>query len=342
MIPWHQCHLRIAKAMSGPLLYRAKRLRITGRTRVWYDESEPSRPVFKRFCYGGNHTWAAPDRSNSGMRLRPTGSIRSHVSSTARKTGSWRPVRRTPRRMGDVRREQRPYGRPVGLSRKPLRSPRRFRLEPPAFRRGTPACPVSRRQVIGRHCPPNATPRIACDTTETADPAQTSADERKTRVGHGAKTAAVRAQAILALLSEPTIVAAAARVGMGESTLRRWLTEDAAFQAEYETARRATFQAAISRIPALTVRAVDTLAALLADKEPPAVRLGRWPSSNRPNRKSPGVRSHLAVAPLLERARSGRSGWRNPAWHAPPPLNPRARIFQSSRVWPWQGQSQLI
>ena len=104
--------------------------------------------------------------------------------------------------------------------------------------------------------------------------AQTSADERKARVGHGAKTAAVREQAILALLSEPTIVAAAARVDMGESTLRRWLTEDAAFQAEFEMARHATFKAALHRIPALTARAVDTLAALLGDKEPPTVRLG--------------------------------------------------------------------
>ena len=74
-----------------------------------------------------------------------------------------------------------------------------------------------------------------------------SADERNTRVGHGAKPVHLREQAILALLSEPTIVAAAARVGMGESTLRRWLAEDAAFQAEFEMARHATFEAAISR-----------------------------------------------------------------------------------------------
>ena len=77
-----------------------------------------------------------------------------------------------------------------------------------------------------------------------------------------------------ALLSEPTIVAAAARVGMGESTLRRWLTEDTAFQADYEAARHATFQAALRRIPALTARAVDTLADLLGDATHPAVRLG--------------------------------------------------------------------
>ena len=61
---------------------------------------------------------------------------------------------------------------------------------------------------------------------------------------------------------------------MGERTLRRWLTEDDAFKTDYEAARRITFQAAISRIPALTVRAVDTLADLLGAAKPPAVRLG--------------------------------------------------------------------
>jgi hypothetical protein len=105
-------------------------------------------------------------------------------------------------------------------------------------------------------------------------PAQSSADQRKTRGGHGAKTAAVREQAIVALLSEPSIGQAAARCKIGEKTLRRWLTDYTVFQAEFEAARHATFQAAISRIPALTVKAVDTLAALLAAKEPPAVRLG--------------------------------------------------------------------
>jgi hypothetical protein len=84
----------------------------------------------------------------------------------------------------------------------------------------------------------------------------------------------VREQAILALLSEPTIKEAAARVRIGESTLRGWMTEDAAFQAAYEAARHATFQAALRRIPALTGRAVETLADLLDDATSPAVRLG--------------------------------------------------------------------
>ena len=93
-------------------------------------------------------------------------------------------------------------------------------------------------------------------------------------VGHGAKTAAVRERAILALLSEPSITKAAARAGVAEQTLRRWLTEDAAFQAAYEAARHATFQAALSRIPALTGKAVTTLDDLLGSANPPAVRLG--------------------------------------------------------------------
>jgi hypothetical protein len=84
----------------------------------------------------------------------------------------------------------------------------------------------------------------------------------------------VRERAILALLSEPTIGKAATTCGVGESTLRRWLAEDVGFQAEFERARHATFKAALHRIPALTAQAVDTLAALLGDQEPPAVRLG--------------------------------------------------------------------
>ena len=52
-----------------------------------------------------------------------------------------------------------------------------------------------------------------------------AADGRKNGAGHGAKTAAVREQAILALLSEPTIGEAATRCGIGERTLYRKLKE---------------------------------------------------------------------------------------------------------------------
>ena len=56
---------------------------------------------------------------------------------------------------------------------------------------------------------------------------QVTADGRKhAPVGHGAKTETVREQAIVALLSQPTITEAAAICGVGERTLRRWLARN--------------------------------------------------------------------------------------------------------------------
>ena len=53
---------------------------------------------------------------------------------------------------------------------------------------------------------------------------------------------------MLALLSERSIGQAAAKAAINERTLRRWLSEDEAFQAEYAAARQATFQAGIGRV----------------------------------------------------------------------------------------------
>jgi hypothetical protein len=92
--------------------------------------------------------------------------------------------------------------------------------------------------------------------------------------GHGAKPAAVREKAILALLTERTIGTAALRCGVNERTLRRWLTEDATFVADYDAARLATFQAGINRVQLLTAKAVDTLEKLLTAKKFPSVQLG--------------------------------------------------------------------
>lgn len=92
--------------------------------------------------------------------------------------------------------------------------------------------------------------------------------------GHGAKSDAARERAVLALLSARTIGEAAKRSSVGERTLRRWLTEDAAFKAEYDAARRSTFDVAMHRLQSLTSAAVDTLEDLLKAKKFPAVRLG--------------------------------------------------------------------
>jgi len=100
-----------------------------------------------------------------------------------------------------------------------------------------------------------------------------SADVRES-TGRGGKSAAVREQAVLALLSEKTLGAAAARCGVNEKTLRRWLKSDEVFKADYADARQATFEAGMGRIQALTARAVDTFKDLLDATEYPSVRLG--------------------------------------------------------------------
>ena len=92
--------------------------------------------------------------------------------------------------------------------------------------------------------------------------------------GHGAKTAAVRERAILALLTEKTIKAAAKSCRVDEKTLRRWIHEDEAFKAELAEARRAAFQAGMARVQALTSTAVETLEELMGAKKFPSVRLG--------------------------------------------------------------------
>src|SRR5688572_30109252 len=107
----------------------------------------------------------------------------------------------------------------------------------------------------------------------------TSEDPQKTAgvrdfAGHGAKSAAVRKRAILALMSEKTIGRAAAKCGVNEKTLRRWMAEDAEFKRELAEAQRLAFEAGMQRLQGLTAKAVDTLADLLAPNAPPNVRLG--------------------------------------------------------------------
>jgi hypothetical protein len=109
----------------------------------------------------------------------------------------------------------------------------------------------------------------------TSELPQSAAETRRAlSKGHGRKGAALRDRAILAVLSERTIGAAARHVGVGERTLRTWLTNDEPFQTALAEARRAAFDAGMSRVQALTARAVDTLDDLLDAKESPGVRLG--------------------------------------------------------------------
>ena len=92
--------------------------------------------------------------------------------------------------------------------------------------------------------------------------------------GHGAKSDEVRERAIVALLSENTIGAAAERCGLNEKTLRVWMADDEAFKQDLAAARRAMFETAMNRLQPLAAQAVDTLAALMQESAPPSVRLG--------------------------------------------------------------------
>ena len=124
---------------------------------------------------------------------------------------------------------------------------------------------------------------------------QESADARANE-GHGAKSAAVRERAVLALLTERSIANAARKSGVNEKTLRRWLSDDETFKAEYAAARQATFEAGMSRVQALVARAVDTLDELLDDKK--ASRCPSWRRKNgcRARSSSARRRDHHAKA----------------------------------------------
>lgn len=83
-----------------------------------------------------------------------------------------------------------------------------------------------------------------------------------------------RERAIVALLSTRTLGEAAKSAGLGERTLRRWLSEDAEFRDAVMTARRATFDAAVERVQGLMGAAVNVLEDLMLDARHPAARLG--------------------------------------------------------------------
>jgi hypothetical protein len=80
--------------------------------------------------------------------------------------------------------------------------------------------------------------------------------------GHGEKLTRKQEAAIADLLGAPTVTAAAAQVGVGERTIRRWLREPS-FAAAYRVARRQSVELALARLQQAAGEAVDTLRANL-------------------------------------------------------------------------------
>ena len=75
-------------------------------------------------------------------------------------------------------------------------------------------------------------------------------------------------QAIITLLSEPTVAKAATLAGVGERTLYTWL-DDPAFSRAYRAARRQAFSHAVSLTQRYAPLAVQTLAKIMADPKAP-------------------------------------------------------------------------
>lgn len=85
-------------------------------------------------------------------------------------------------------------------------------------------------------------------------------------IGHGEKLTRKHEQAIAALLSAPSIPAAAKVVGVGEATLWRWL-QLPDFQTAYRDARRRVFEMALVQLQADASVAVRVLREVAEDTE---------------------------------------------------------------------------
>jgi hypothetical protein len=81
--------------------------------------------------------------------------------------------------------------------------------------------------------------------------------------GHGSRRATHEDRAVAALLTEPSIAAAAKAAGISESTLLRWM-QDPTFRDRLRAARRSVVEDAVGRLQQAATLAVDALARNLA------------------------------------------------------------------------------
>jgi transposase len=90
--------------------------------------------------------------------------------------------------------------------------------------------------------------------------------------GHGSKLPRKSEALIAALLTEPTIEAAAAKVDIGHSTARRWL-RDPDFAQQYREARQDCMAQATARLQQATGEAVEGLREVLKKGESEAAKV---------------------------------------------------------------------
>lgn len=87
--------------------------------------------------------------------------------------------------------------------------------------------------------------------------------------GNG-KLSSRQERAILALLTEASVEAAAIAAKVGGRTLHRWLKEDVMFIAAYRAARAAAVSQTIGRLQQASSEAVNTLTDVMRDTDAPA------------------------------------------------------------------------
>ena len=75
-------------------------------------------------------------------------------------------------------------------------------------------------------------------------------------------------RALMALLESPSIVAAARKAEVGESTLRQWLREDEDFQAMLRLIRHETLSHVTTRLQQEAEKALESAGNMLASKRP--------------------------------------------------------------------------
>jgi predicted ArsR family transcriptional regulator len=88
--------------------------------------------------------------------------------------------------------------------------------------------------------------------------------------GHGEKLSRKQELAVIALITESTIKLAAEKVGISESTLRRWTQLDE-FQEQFKEAKRQTVGHVTAKLRHGMTVAVDALVEMAEDKKTPAV-----------------------------------------------------------------------
>jgi hypothetical protein len=87
--------------------------------------------------------------------------------------------------------------------------------------------------------------------------------------GHGEKLSRKQEMAIIGLLKEPTIPAAAESAGISPTTLSRWLQKPE-FQSRYRAIRRQVVERSIAELQDATTEAVDALRVVMGDETAPA------------------------------------------------------------------------